>query len=112
MSYGIQIDKMLTKTINGFDNVVCMVRYTLTWTNDDGNSASQQFPLLLVDPDDVKNYPDTTGFIPYANLTEAQVKSWIENQKVFPNLCKSLQQRIRKPAKTAEESVLPWAQVN
>lgn len=107
MSHTIAINKVDTKTINGFENVVCRIYYTLTWT-DGTNTSNDTFVIMLVDPDDPDNYPDTSELVPYANLTQSQMETWIEGQDVFPKLVLSLSQR-KAFAPDSNNPDLPWA---
>jgi hypothetical protein len=108
MMHSIEITKVDTATINGFENVVCKIHYVLTWTNENGSTASENFRLLLVDPLDEKHWPDTSGLISYESLTEAQVKAWIEGSNTFDNLCLSLSQRAPIEPPVTENPTLPW----
>lgn len=107
--HSIEITKVDTATINGFENVVCKIHYTLTWTNEKGRAVSEKFRLLLVDPLDELNLPDMSNLIPYTSLTEAQVKTWIESSNTFDSVCLSLSQRTSTEAAVTENPTLPWA---
>ena len=108
MSHTIIINNVDTKTINGFDNVVCRVHYTLTVSNG-LNSVSEEFKLLLIDPDDVENYPDTSSFTEYANLTQEQMIGWVEADVAFNNIVRSLNQQLPQPStETTNSPTLPW----
>lgn len=110
MAHSIEITGVDTKTINGFDDVVCRIRYTLTWTNSDSSAVSEDFSLLLVDPDDTSQYPDTSGFTAFDSITETQMKGWIEADAAFEGFTRSLSQRIIiAPTPSTSSPALPWA---
>lgn len=109
MSHTITINSVDTKTINGFDDVVCRIYYTLTVSNGQ-DSVSKDLKLLLVDPDDVENYPDTSSFSEYANLTQEQMIGWVEDDVVFNKIVRSFNQQLPKAStETTNSPALPWA---
>jgi len=110
MAHSITITGVDTKTINGFSDVVCRIRYTLTWTYSDSSTVSEDFLLLLVDPDDTAEYPDTSSFTAFGSITEAQMKGWIEADAAFEDFKISLSQRINAaPTPSTSSPALPWA---
>ena len=107
--HSIEITKVDTTTINGFEGVVCKIHYVLTWTSENKDSASDSFRLLLVDPIDEASWPETSNLVPYDALTEAQVTAWIEGSNTFDDLCLSLRQRGQTPTPVTDSPNLPWA---
>ena len=109
MSHTITINSVDTKDINGFTNAVCRIYYTMSYT-DGTNTESHDFVHLLIDPDDAANYPDTSSFTSYDNITEAQMKGWIEGRLVFNEHLEYLKQRMRVAVtSTVSNPALPWA---
>lgn len=93
-------------------DVVVAVRWVVTGTDEDGNSAvfngSTPFELSTVDPD---------NFTPYNELTEEQVLGWVENYvKVVNPYWDHVQQQIDKKIEESKQSIqdvsaddLPWS---
>jgi len=108
MTHSVTIKSVDTRTINEFQNVVCRIHYTLTWTNSDSSTVSEDFALLLIDPDDAANYPDTSGFTAYDSVTEGQMVGWIEGSPIFNKLTASLSQRKTVDTPSTHSPALPW----
>jgi hypothetical protein len=101
----------LKKTVNGdISGVVVQSTWTCTGTDADGDSGTfngaTPFPLSDVDPD---------NFIPYEELTEADVLSWIQ-AVVVDSYKDHVEEQIAKqiaaskaPVADVLEDALPWA---
>lgn len=93
-------------------DIVVAVRWVVTGTDEDGNSAvfngSTPFELSTVDPD---------NFTPYNELTEEQVLGWVENYvKVVNPYWDHVQQQIDKKIEESKQTIqdvaaddLPWS---
>lgn len=95
MQFTQTVDALFVK--NG---VVRRVVVTATATNSEGQSFSitREVPLFLPDEDD----PD---FVPYANLTEAKVLSWVPLDE---DMRTGLESELEKVGMTEEKGNLPW----
>jgi hypothetical protein len=98
----------LPTPIAPIDNCAVLAKYTVTATSD----AKQP---ITVSFDGVSQFSMPTGsdLTPYANLTEAQVLSWIQSE---PNLVINIQANldgqinsILNPPISPTETPLPWA---
>jgi len=104
--FTIKITGLRTQTINGIENAVKQVEWTLS-----GSEASQTFelPQTTQVPD-----PQAEGFVPLENLTEAQVIAWIETHEPrLPSIKAHIQSVLdREVARAALTSApMPWAPV-
>jgi hypothetical protein len=105
-TFTIKVNGIRTATVNGLENTVKQVDWTLT-----GEEAGQTFALpqtsTLADP-------SSEGFVPLANLTEAAVIAWIEATETHLSSVKSHIQTVldKEVAKAALASTsMPWAPV-
>jgi hypothetical protein len=105
-TFTIKVNGIRTATVNGLENTVKQVDWTLT-----GEEAGQTFALpqtsTLADP-------SSEGFVPLANLTEAAVIAWIEDTETHLSSVKSHIQTVldKEVAKAALASTsMPWAPV-
>jgi hypothetical protein len=105
-TFTIKVNGIRTATVNGLENTVKQVDWTLT-----GEEAGQTFALpqtsTLADP-------SSEGFVPLANLTEAAVIAWIEATETHLSGVKSHIQTVldKEVAKAALASTsMPWAPV-
>lgn len=104
--FEIKITGLRTATINGIENAVKQVEWTMK-----GTEAGQLFelPQTTTVPD-----PQSEGFVPLANLTEAQVIAWIEaHDENISGIKQHIQFVLtREVAKAALASTaMPWAPV-
>jgi hypothetical protein len=104
--FTIKVTGLRTQTINGIENAVKQVEWTLV-----GSEAGQTFelPQTTMVPD-----PQAEGFIPLASLTESEVVSWIETHEPRMAGIKAHIQSVldREVAKAALASTpMPWAPV-
>lgn len=104
--FTIKITGLRTQTVNGIENAVKQVEWTMI-----GTEAGQTFelPQTTTVPD-----PQSEGFIPLQNLTEAQVITWVEtHDERIPSIKAHIQSVLdREVAKAGLSSaVMPWAPV-
>lgn len=104
--FTIKITGLRTATVNGIENAVKQVEWKLI-----GTEAGQTFemPQVTEVPD-----PQSDGFVPLANLTEAQVVAWIETHEQRLSSIKAHVQFVltREVAKaTLVPVAMPWAPV-
>lgn len=69
--------------LNGFDNVICTVRYDVVVTNEITGKTVKRLMISNIPFSD-------TNFVPYEDLTEADVISWIEADKNYTSAISSL----------------------
>jgi len=105
-TFTIKVTGLRTQTINGIENAVKQVEWTLI-----GEEANQKFelPQTTEVPD-----PQLDEFIPLQNLTEAEVISWIETHETRLSGIKAHIQYVldREVARAALTSTqMPWAPV-
>jgi hypothetical protein len=105
-TFTIKVTGLRTATINGIENAVKQVEWTMK-----GTEADQTFelPQSTTVPD-----PQSEGFVPLASLTEAQVIAWIEAHETrIPGIKAHIQLVLdREVAKAALTSTtMPWAPV-
>jgi len=105
-TFTVKINGIRTATVNGLENTVKLVDWTLV-----GEEAGQKFELPqtleLADP-------ASENFIPLANLTEAEVIAWVEATETrIPGIKAHIQFVLDKEvAKAALASTaMPWAPV-
>lgn len=106
MTFTIKITGLRTQTIDGIENAVKQVEWTMV-----GEESGQKFELPQVTevPD-----PQQDGFVPLENLTEAQVVAWIEQHEPrIPAIQAHIKMVLDKEvAKAALNSApMPWAPV-
>jgi hypothetical protein len=104
--FTIKITGLRTQTVNGIENAVRQVEWTMI-----GSEASQTFelPQTTQVPD-----PQSEGFVPLENVTEAEVVQWIEtHESRLPSIRAHIQTVLdREVAKAALTSApMPWAPV-
>jgi hypothetical protein len=104
--FTIKVTGLRTQTINGIENAVKQVEWTLS-----GSEAGQTFelPQTTTVPD-----PQAEGFVPLQDLTEAEVASWIETHEPRMAGIKAHIQLVldREVARAALTSApMPWAPV-
>lgn len=102
--FTIKVTGLRTQTINGIENVVKQVEWTMI-----GELEGQRFELSQTTtvPD-----PQTEGFIPLEQLTEAQVVDWVEaNDTGIPSIKAHIQYVLDREVEKASltQTVMPWA---
>jgi len=105
-TFTIKINGIRTATVNGLENTVKFVDWTLV-----GEEAGQKFELpQTLDLAD----PESANFIPLANLTEAAVIEWVDAAATNMDSVKAhiqfvLDKEVAKAALTS--TAMPWAPV-
>jgi hypothetical protein len=104
IAFTIKINGIRTATVNGLENTVKQVEWTLT-----GEEADQKFEL----PQTTElGDPDSATFVPLASLTETAVMAWVEaTDERIPAIKAHIEYVLGKEvAKAALVSTpMPWA---
>lgn len=103
ITWTYQIMEMLyADSLGGQDDVVTEVIFRVTGTADDGYSASVDTTCPVeLDPD--------VAFIPYADLTEADVVAWVSDPSFIVSIQEQLESQIefeRNPLNV--DTTFPW----
>lgn len=104
MTFAIKITGLRTQTVNGVENAVKQVEWTMVGTE---GTQTFELPQTTIVPD-----PQSDGFIPLVNLTETQVITWIEEHEPrIPAIQAHIQYVLdREVAKaTLVQAQMPWA---
>jgi len=102
ISHILKIVSLHTETVDAKDKFVVKVDWKLSATKDDGKSASFDGCSIWSEPGE--------AFTPFEQLTEEQVKSWIEFCEPLDAHRLSLEQQMNwsnEPA-TSQTQPLPW----
>jgi hypothetical protein len=110
LSYTWAITSLKKTTDGNISNVVVQTNWTCTGTDADGDSGTfngaTPFPLSSVDPE---------NFIPYEELTEADVLSWIQavvvgayKEHIDEQIMKQIA-LIKDPVVEVPSNELPWS---
>jgi hypothetical protein len=110
LTYDYAVTGLKTATVNTFTDVITTVQWTLTGTDDVGNTGS----FSGVTPYSLNT---ATTFIPFNSLTENEVLSWVQttlsnDSMYFQHIVDQIESQIAiKTAAVAELNVtaLPWA---
>lgn len=105
-TFTIKINGLRTATVNGLENVVKQVDWTLV-----GEESGQKFELPQTT---TLGDPAAEGFVPLADLTETGVAAWIEATETrLPGIKAHIQFVLDKEvAKSAlTNAAMPWAPV-
>lgn len=103
-TFTIKINGLRTATVNGLENTVKQVDWTLV-----GEESGQKFELPQTT--NLGN-PAAEGFVPLANLTETAVAAWVEATETrLPGIKAHIQFVLDKEvAKSAlTNAAMPWA---
>lgn len=105
-TFTIKITGLRTQTVNGIENAVKQVEWTMR-----GEESGQTFelPQTTQVPD-----PQSDGFIPLQQLTEAQVVAWVEtHDERLPSIKAHIQSVLDREVATASltSAPMPWAPV-
>ena len=105
-TFTIKINGLRTATVNGLENTVKQVEWTLI-----GEESGQKFELPQT-----TNLGDPTseGFVPLANLTETAVAAWVEATDTrLPGIKAHIQYVLDKEVAKASltSAAMPWAPV-
>jgi hypothetical protein len=102
-TWSIPANGVLTQNIDNHENTVVLVRYLVTATDGVNTVEKLGVARLTFDP--------TQPFIPFADLTEAQVLAWVKTEQtvatVQGELTKQLE-RLANPPARPEIKPLPW----
>lgn len=102
-TYAYTIHSLKTATVENVANAVTLVRYTITAT-DSGETlthdAEQQLPA-----------PNPEDYIPFAELTEADVTGWLDGMANIMALKSMMQTRLNAMIEEAAwtTQIPPWA---
>lgn len=103
ISYSWEVISLYKTTINELDDVVVKVRFNyLGQDNDTGKSSvySTEFELPSPTPE---------LFVPFNQLTEAQVIGWLNDNINTEHLNVRIERDIEKQNSTVEEvTIMPW----
>lgn len=105
-TFTIKINGLRTATVNGLENTVKQVDWTLV-----GEESGQKFELPQTTS---LGDPAAEGFVPLANLTETAVAAWVEATDTrLPGIKAHIQFVLDKEvAKSAlTNAPMPWAPV-
>ena len=83
-------------------DIATKVKFNLTLEKD-GNTVSDDFDILLASP----YLFEGNEFVPYSNITEDQVISWIKMNPEFLAKTGSLEFKLWDQQQT-EDTTLPW----
>ena len=103
-TFTIKVTGLRTTTIDGIENAVKQVEWTMVGTEGD---QTFELPQTTTVPN-----PQSEGFVPLQNLTESQVVSWIEAHETrLPGIKAHIQLVLdREVAKAALATAqMPWA---
>ena len=105
-TFTIKINGLRTATVNGLENTVKQVEWTLI-----GEESGQKFEL----PQTTNlGDPISEGFVPLANLTETAVAAWVEATDTrLPGIKAHIQYVLDKEVAKASltSAAMPWAPV-
>jgi hypothetical protein len=114
VSYSWKITQLTKKTEQGTDNVVVHCRWELKGTESETGTVGT-FPgatPLVYDP------ANSGSFVPFEDLTEADVISWLESIVVdsyWDHVTERIQEQIDltdDPAEEVNDEALPWAPIS
>lgn len=101
--FSVKVVNMTTaKSLNGLNNVVTAVNWLASLT--DGSTTVFQAGRNKVNP------PNVSAFVPYSQLTEDKVLSWIPDPLSNPDLIAILNDRLAKAASAEPTGISspPW----
>lgn len=106
-TWSIPENGVMTQTVDGQENTVVLVQYLVTAT--DGVNTAQKFGTTRLTLD------SAATFIPFADLTEAQVLTWVnaemskrEVAEIQAQLIRQLERMANPPVRPTPQP-LPWA---
>ena len=106
MTFQIKITGLRTQTVNGMENAVKQVEWTMVGTE---STETFQLPQTTIVPD-----PQSDGFVPLADLTEAEVVAWVEaHEPRIPGIQAHIQSVLdREVAKSQlQPAAMPWVPI-
>ena len=110
LTYEWKLTSLKKTSTNNLSDVIVQTHWTLTGTDDDGNSGT----FSGATPFDLSTV-DSSNFVEYSNLTEAMVLDWIKAVVVgsYKNhVDEQIQRQIdgkKNPIIEVSSSELPWA---
>lgn len=108
ITYTWKITSLKTKTENGNENAVVQTYWTKTGVDSDGHEGT----FSGATPFSSLNMPEGQTFIPFSQLTEATVLSWIQAVVVNgyeEHVNAQIQKQINENHSPVTEASMPWA---
>jgi hypothetical protein len=111
MNYTIHITGLKRKNVEDYQDVVTHVSWRLTGKSPDGYVAHFQGATPIEDLTQI----DSLTFIPYSDLKEKEIVSWIEGviaadteykEHILNQIKKSIE--LEREVELADENNLPW----
>ena len=111
-----KITQVVAENIDGLTNAVTEVFYTITRTKEEENVSASMLWSSLFAPENI----DRDTFVPYEELTEEEVLSWIKweveedpdmetsRYRINQALEANLQEQIYAQERSALSTELPW----
>jgi|TARA_R110000782_G_scaffold269736_1_gene368426 hypothetical protein len=103
-TFELKVMGMKTKTVGETDNVVSWIDYVVVAVLADGTRKRYAGEVTYLD----ESLEAAESFVPYADLTETQVKSWIEAYAPIESIKRSLTSPEGDDALGATSEDLPW----
>jgi len=89
-------------SLNGLQNVISEIKWEYTGTDEDNNTFSIEMPIQISDP-------NVEEFVPYGQVTESMVISWLENSLDVEAMQQAIEDKINKIKNPPLVSLpLPW----
>lgn len=104
-TFELKVLSMKTKTINETNSVVCHIDYLVVAVLEDGTRKRFRGTVEYAD----ETLESAESFVPYADLTEEQVKGWIEAYAPIESIKRSLTSPDLEEVSDATEETLPWS---
>lgn len=106
--YTWEVTGLKTTTVANTDNVVVQTYWKKIGTDENGNEGT----FSGATPFSVQNMPPGTSFIPFEDLTEEEVITWIKATVVdgyAEHVNNQIQKQIDNKKNPVVEASLPWA---
>lgn len=109
INYTWEIRKIEKVTLGDIENVVTNIEYYKIGTDDSDNTSAKFAGMCTYDPNEIQI---GDNFIPYENLTEEQVLTWIQDKiasdaTMEKNINDFIEKRIRSKRVSIDQN-LPW----
>lgn len=107
MEYTWKCTSLKVKNENGFNNAVVQVYWTVTGTDTSGNSGS----FNGTTPFTTASLADSSAFVPYEELTEADVLGWVKQVVVneyWEHVVRQIDNQIAEGIAPKSAPALPW----
>jgi len=108
--YTWEVTGLKTTTVANTSDVVVQTYWKKTGTDEDGNEGT----FSGATPFSANNMPANTEFIPFSELTEADVLTWIKAIVVGPyeeHVNSQILKQIEEKKNPVVDNRLPWAPV-